>query len=76
MIDDRLHRVPVRLKVRDLIWEWEDHLIEINELRAWLDEITGWQPDMYELKFHSSGSQCVAWFTDERHAVLCALRWS
>jgi hypothetical protein len=76
MTDLCLHDVPVRLKTRDLVWEWEDHLIEINELRAWLDEITEWQPDMYELRFHNNGSRCVAWFAEERHAVLCALRWT
>jgi hypothetical protein len=76
MTDNRLHNVPVRLKTRILIWNTEARLIELNELRAWLDEITEWQPDMYELKFHSSGRQCVAWFAEERHAVLCALRWT
>lgn len=75
MTDNCLHRVPVKLKIRDL-WTWEDRLIELNELRVWLDELTEWQPDMYELKFHSSGSQCVAWFADEHHAMLCALKYS
>lgn len=73
--DTRLYNVPVRLKIKE-IWNWEQRLIEVNELRVWLDEITDWQPDMYELKFHSSGSQCVAWFADEQHAMLCALRWT
>ena len=76
MTDLCLHDVSVRLKPRDLVWEWEDRLIELNELRAWLDEITEWQQGMYELRFHSSGSRCVAWFADEQHAVLCALRWT
>jgi hypothetical protein len=76
MTDLCLHDVSVRLKTKDLVWDWEEHLIELNELRAWLDEITEWQPDMYELRFHSSGRQCVAWFADKQHAVLCALRWS
>jgi hypothetical protein len=75
MTDLCLHNVPVRLKIRNDL-DWEERLIEVNELRAWLDKITEWQLGMYELKFHSSGSQCVAWFADERHAVLCALRWS
>jgi hypothetical protein len=76
MTDLCLHNVPVRLKPSLLAWDWEEHLIELNELRAWLDELTEWQPGMYELKFHSSGSQCVAWFADEQHAMLCALRWT
>jgi hypothetical protein len=76
MTDLCLHNVPVRLKPRDLVWDWEEHLIEINELRTWLDEITEWQPGMYELRFHNNGSRCVAWFADEQHAMLCALRWS
>jgi hypothetical protein len=75
MTDLCLHNVPVRLKIRNDL-AWEERLIEVNELRAWLDKITEWQPGMYELKFHSSGRQCVAWFAEERHAVLCALRWS
>jgi hypothetical protein len=76
MTDLCLHNVLVRLKTRDLVWGWEDHLIEINELRAWLDELTEWQPGMYELRFHNNGSRCVAWFADEQHAMLCALRWT
>ena len=74
-MDTRLYNVPVRLKTKDQ-WHWEDRLIEINELRVWLDEITEWQPDMYELRFHSSGSQCVAWFADKQHALMCALKYS
>ena len=76
MTDLCLHNVPVRLKTRNLIWNTEARLIEINELRAWLDELTEWQPGMYELRFHNNGSRCVAWFADEQHAMLCALRWS
>jgi hypothetical protein len=76
MTDLRLHDVSVRLKTRGFAWGPEARLIELNELRAWLDEITEWQPDMYELRFHSSGRQCVAWFVDEQHAMLCDLRWS
>jgi hypothetical protein len=76
MTDLCLHNVSVRLKTRDLLWDPEARLIELNELRAWLDKITEWKPGMYELRFHSSGRQCVAWFAEERHAVLCALRWS
>jgi hypothetical protein len=71
-----LYKVPVRLKTRDLVWDPEARLIEFNELRAWLDELTEWQPNMYDLRFHSSGRQCIAWFADERHAMLCALRWT
>ena len=75
MTDLCLYNVPVKLKIRNDL-DWEERLIEVNELRAWLDEITEWQPGMYELKFHSSGSRCVAWFAEEQHAVLCALRWT
>jgi hypothetical protein len=75
MIDNRLHKVPVKLKVQNW-WDLEDRLIELNELRAWLDEITDWQPDMYELRFHGMGRYCNAWFADESHALLCALKYS
>ncbi len=75
MIDTCTHRVKIHLKTRD-IWDLESRLIEVYEIRSWLDELTEWQPDMYELRFHSSGSQCVAWFADERYAMLCALKYS
>lgn len=75
MRDNRMYDVPIRLRTRN-IWDVEDRLIEINEIRTWLDEITDWQLDMYELRFHSSGQKCVAWFADEQHAMLCALKYS
>jgi hypothetical protein len=75
MTDNCNHPVKIRLQTND-IWDVESRLKEINQLRAWLDEITEWQEDMYELRFHSSGSQCVAWLADERHALICALKWS
>lgn len=75
MNDKCLHRVPIKLKTQN-IWDTESRLIEINQLRVWLDEITEWQPDMYELRYHSSQSRCTAWFEKEEHAVICALRWS
>ena len=75
MTDNRLYRISVRVTISNW-WHWETKLIQINELRTWLDEITEWQPDMYELKFHSSGGQCVVWFADEQHAMLCALKYS
>ncbi len=74
-MDDRQHKVKIQLKTRN-IWDIESRLIEINELRTWLDELTEWQPDMYELRFHSSGARIVAWFADERHALMCALKYS
>ncbi len=75
MTDTRTHGGKIHLKTRD-IWDVESRLIEINEIRAWLDELTEWQPDMYELRYHMSGARCVAWFADERHAMLCALKYS
>ncbi len=69
------HRVAIRLRTRD-IWNVESRLIEINQLRAWLDELVEWQPDMYTLRFHSSGQRLNAWFVDEKHAAACALRWA
>jgi hypothetical protein len=71
------HRVQVKLKLRD-IFELEHRLEELNYIRAWLDELVEWQPDAFTIKYYDRGNGAVidVWFADERHAMICALRWS
>lgn len=67
--------VNIKLQTND-IFDVESRLVEINQLRVWLDELTEWQPDSYTMRFHSSGQRVQVWFEDDEHAILCKLRWA
>lgn len=70
------YEYSVKFKLRtEHVYDIESRLNEINQLRAWLDELTEWQPDMYSLRFHSSGQSVVAWFKQQDHAAMFALKW-
>lgn len=69
------HDYRVQLKFKAGLYNSEARLQQLNEIRAWLDELTEWQPDMYSLRFHSSGTIIDIWFLEENHAIMCALKW-
>jgi len=68
------HIVRIYLKTKN-IFDLDSRLVEITQLRVWLDELTEWQPDSYYLNFHASGDYVTAWFAKEEHAVICGLKW-
>lgn len=69
---DQNYPVNIKLKTKD-VFDIESRLAEINQLRAWLDELTEWQPDGYTMKFHSSGQRIMIWFKDQEAAIMCKL---
>jgi hypothetical protein len=68
------HRVQFRFKTSD-INNFNARMQELNAIRAWLDRLVEWQPEMYSLRIHSSGTIIDVWFLKEEHATWCALRW-
>lgn len=72
--DDQNYRVNIKLSTTD-IFDVESRLIEINQLRSWLDELTEWQPEEYSMTFHASGSRVIVWFRNQDDALMCKLRW-
>ncbi len=68
------YQVKLPLKHAD-IFDIQGAVEEIHILRDWLDALVGWQPNMYSMKIHSQGRVVDIWFLEERHALLCTLRW-
>lgn len=68
------HCVKIRLRQNN-VWDIESAVEEIQHIRDWVDELTEWQPNMYSMNIHNSGHICDIWFLEERHALLCTLRW-
>ena len=61
----------------DVWWnDFETRMIEINQIRCWLDEQTEWQPDRYKITHHSSGRKLMVWFDREQDATIFILRWT
>lgn len=67
----------VQYTIKSDFWlnDFEDRLIEINQVRSWLDELTEWQPDRYQITHHSSGQKLAVWFEREEDATMFILRW-
>lgn len=70
------HRVRLKLKTRN-IWSIDERVSEVIQIRAWLDELTDWQPDAYTMKYYDNNDNPVidVWFEHEQQAVACSLRW-
>jgi hypothetical protein len=69
------HQAQVKLKTRS-IWNIDDRITEVAQIRVWLDELTDWQPDAYSMKYYTKDNVIDVWFEQEQHAVACALKWS
>jgi len=71
----RPHRVSVKLRTTD-IFDVESRVGEVREIRDWVGEKCGWDPDLFEFKIHSSGSIIDIWLENEEDAIMCTLRWA
>ncbi len=68
------YRVSIPLKQND-IFNIQGAVEEIQLLCEWLDELVDWHPDMYSMNVRSQSRIVDVWFLEERHALLCTLRW-
>lgn len=69
------HRVQIRLKQHNIL-SLDLAIEEIQTIREWVEALVEWQPNMYSMNIHSQAHVCDIWFLEERHALLCTLRWS
>ena len=75
MIDPAFdHRVKIPFKTTR--FDVVGRIIELNQLREWLDELVEWQPAQYSINIYGSGPIINVWFREEHHAVWCTLRWA
>ena len=75
MIRDELD-YPVRIRLRTTdIFDIRARSEEIHAIIEYLDDLTSWQPYMYEIKYLKEHSEIDVWFKEEQHAVMFALRW-
>lgn len=71
----RQHKVRIKLRT-NYIWDIDSRVDEIREIRDWVNEQCGWIEDRFEIKIHSQGAIMDIWFEEERHAIMCTLRWA
>ena len=71
----RSHLVSIKLRTNN-IWDIESRVEEVSVIREWVGKQCLWDPDLFEIKIHSSARRMDIWFEDEQDAVLCALKWT
>jgi len=50
-------------------------LAEIHMIREWINELVKYDETKYQMSYMASGDSIKIWFDDEKHAMLCQLRW-
>ena len=73
--DDLNYSVRIKLKTANIL-DIDARLSEIRALHEYLNELTEWQPYMYDIKYLFAHSGVEVWFKEEQHAMMFALRWS
>jgi hypothetical protein len=71
----REYKVRIKLKTNN-IWDTSSRVEEVREIREWVEQQCSWDPDNFEIKFHSMGNVMDVWFEHEQDAVMCTLRWA
>mgnify|MGYP003330967608 FL=1 len=74
-LDGLDYPVRIRLRVTD-IYDMAARKEELEAIIEYLDDLTGWQPFMYEIKYLSAPGELDVCFKEAQHAVMFALRWS
>ena len=65
--------------MHDVNWLFESieaRADKVKEIRDWIDEQTDWQSDVYSMIYAANKSELHVWFKEEKHAMMCVLRWS
>jgi len=76
MIDpDHNYRVSIQLNTTD-IYDIDARVNEIRDLKDWVDQLVEWQPNQYSFNMIYAVSILDVWFKEEKHAVMCILRWT
>ena len=73
-LDGLDYPVRIQLKTTD-IFDIRARSEEIQTIIEYLDDLTDWRSNMYDIKYLSAHSELEVWFKEEQHAVMCALRW-
>lgn len=67
------HLVKVNL-LTDNIFDIETRIEEVTTIRDWVQLLVK-DDTKYEIKYMASGECLNIWFDDEKHAMVCQLRW-
>lgn len=65
----------VRIRFTKGVHDIDGRVAELREINEWIKELVEWNPDMYSLGVHSSGRYIDVWFREEKHSLLCKLKW-
>ena len=69
------YRARINLKTKD-IYDLDARMNEIMEITEWIKSLVHWHEDQFEIKYLSSNQALDVWFKEEKHAIICAMRWS
>jgi hypothetical protein len=70
------HNERVQVRLKGNVYDVSARIERIDTIREWINELVEWQPDMYSINIHYSGTIMDIWFKEKQHAVMCALRWA
>lgn len=48
---------------------------DIDKIISWIDELVLWDPNAYMVGWVTE-ERMIIWFKEEKHAILCALKWA
>lgn len=57
------------------IFDLQSRIEEVHIIREWVCELVGWDETKFKIRYLGSSDSLNIWFDDEKHAMLCALRW-
>ena len=57
------------------IYDITSRLEEIHMIRQWINELVKYDETKYQMSYMATGDSIKIWFDDEKHAMLCQLRW-
>jgi len=68
------YKVNVKLRTTNL-FDIESRINEVLVIREWVEQLVEYNEDLFEIRYRSSGESLDIWFEEEKHALMCELRW-
>lgn len=69
------YSVKVKLLTDINLFDIQTRVEEVHTIRDWVMELVGYDETLFDMKYMSDGEYLNIWFDDEKHAMVCQLRW-
>jgi hypothetical protein len=66
----------VKISLRTTIFDLQGRMHEIDEMREWVNVLVNWEYSQYLYNVITVTNEVYFWFKQEKHAMMCALRWA